>query len=145
MLISNYYAEELLHSPLYFSFYRTPKHIGLLESAFRAVDNGSRACPPQEGLSSGGLARRLSCPPSLWRSGGVADWRACPPCLWRAGLLTISWPDHSHEGKSTIEGRLKFISCFRTYVSLFPRNKIILYKHKIDSLLQKSQKIRYLV
>jgi len=52
LLISNYYAEELLHSPLYFSFYRTPKHIGLLESVFRATPNRSRARPP-----------------SLWRAG----------------------------------------------------------------------------
>ena len=34
-------------------------------------------CQWIEGLpASGGLARRLSCPPSLWRSGGVVGWPA---------------------------------------------------------------------
>jgi len=76
-------------------------------SVFRAIVNRSRVYPPLAGLSaSGGLARRLSCPPSLWR--------ACPPSLWRACPLTISWPHHSQEREFTIEARLKFISCFRT-------------------------------
>jgi len=43
---NGYYAEELLYSPLYFSFYRIPKCVGLLESVFKAIVNRSRACPP---------------------------------------------------------------------------------------------------
>jgi len=68
-------------------FGRLPKNKGVNNplnksaSVFRAIVNRSRVYPPLEGLPasgglarrySGGLARRLSCPPSLWRSGGLA-------------------------------------------------------------------------
>jgi hypothetical protein len=67
------------------------KCIGLLKPAFRAIDNGSRACPPQADLPAFILVRRLC--------GGLADSRARPPCFWRAGLLTISQPHHWQEGE----------------------------------------------
>ena len=72
-LPNNYYAEKFLCQYI-LAFTEFPTAFGLLESVFRAIVNRSRACPP------------LFLPAVF-----VADWRA--------GLLTISWPHHSHKWK----------------------------------------------
>jgi len=39
---ANYYAGKLLCTPIFFGIYRIPWRIGLLESIFRSIVNGSR-------------------------------------------------------------------------------------------------------
>jgi len=88
--INNYYAEKFLSEPIYLMFCRIPKCLGLLESVFRAIVNGLRVYPPG-GLARhlcGGLARRFSCPPFLWRSGGLEGL----PAMFVAGWPQILCP-----------------------------------------------------
>ena len=61
---------------------------------------------------SGGLVRRLSCPPSLWRSGGVAEWRSGGleglSAVFLAGLSAVflaGWPEFF--GEEVIDSRIK--------------------------------------
>jgi len=108
--------EWKIHPFLLISPLKTPKHMKLTA---KAVVNGSKVYPPLAGLPAvflarrycGGLVRRLSCPPSLWRSGGLDG----SPAVILADCPADHLMAHIYKREiSRFKTCLRFISCFST-------------------------------